>query len=86
MRFLIVIFFIIKDKCQNIIQLCLILYIFTILISRKVLTKKVECDTHLYYARHGKYQTENEELDKAYEEKQKKQFTVKQHEGKKCDN
>merc|ERR1739838_951024 len=49
---------------------------------RRVLKRNVECDTHLYYSRHGKYATENEELDKAYMEKQKKSFTIKQHEAK----
>merc|ERR1712228_129475 len=49
---------------------------------RRVLKRNVECDTHLYYSRHGKYQTENEELEKAYMEKQQKAFTVKQHEDK----
>merc|ERR1712050_439800 len=49
---------------------------------RKNLKRNVECDTHLYYSRHGKYATENEELEKAYMEKQKKAFTVKQHEEK----
>merc|ERR1711970_646566 len=49
---------------------------------RRVLKRNVECDTHLYYSRHGKYQTENEELEKAYMEKQQKAFTVKQHEAK----
>merc|ERR1711970_575552 len=49
---------------------------------RRVLKRNVECDTHLYYSRHGKYATENEELEKAYMEKQKKSFTIKQHEDK----
>ena len=53
-----------------------------LVIFRRALKRNVECDTHLYYSRHGKYATENVELEKAYTEKQKKGFTVKQHEGK----